>query len=349
MHFRQTFIENPQKRLDSNIIPLISDASDQQIINDLEELNDILKDVNDIDRLNLLDNVSIIIQYLYNNQQILQNSDDRICKKLFALIIVLYPSTAKALLQSDQNLYDMIIISIQQINNLIYGLGSRQFTEEIAKWLLQNNIINVCSSICLNYPLQVTYFYLYNDGQINRYITYIKYYTDSEIEKYLCHHHKQLNYDQYKIQVITKEINSYTKEKCNITASNSILLHDLETYANTFIRNGKLNEFKRLYIIMPQSDSIGCWRVKIPRIAKKYFIYKIGIEILVGSALYDMFITANFKLILWLFRIINTKQQCSFSQLPKDILLSIIKLLSCKIGNDINKPIIPGIYCLNKI
>src|SRR5581483_9339824 len=113
----------------------------------------------------------------------------------------------------------------------------------------------------------------------------------------------KLTYEEYKEMVILKDVNSRTKQKFNVTVSTSILLQDIQEHANKLIRGGDLRKLKRLFIVMPNSDSIGLWRNYIPNIAKKYFMYKVGTEILVGSSLHNNFITANFKLILWIFHI----------------------------------------------
>ncbi len=78
---------------------------------------------------------------------------------------------------------------------------------------------------------------------------------------------------------------------------------------------------------------------------KKYFNYEIGTKLLTCD-LFDTFVTANFKLILWLFNMTQKTQLStsidymgSFACLPNDIIKYIIKFLACKTGNNRDRPV----------
>lgn len=89
--------------------------------------------------------------------------------------------------------------------------------------------------------------------------------------------------------------------------------------------------------------------------SKKYTTYKIGTKILCGE-LPDIFVTSNFKLILWLFHM-TTKRKHSLKEikymdylsfLPNDIISYIIKFLAVKTGEKRHESIKKDnlIYCL---
>lgn len=339
-------IENPDAKVDPKKIDLIREITDADVIRDLEGLKDVLSSIDESSHSNVINNIKIVIEKLYHKGCILQNQEDEICKQLFALIMVKHPVIAEYLLTNNENLSEMIADSRSQINKQLNTLNYYTATTQITKWLLQNDIISVCNYNC---PAAGIYYYMYNDGQINKYIKYVTKFIDSIIKHHETHFNKKVTYEQYKEKMIEYDISDYIKQKHNITKSSSILIQDIEFHANDLIKNDKLNDFKKLFIVMPRDDRIGTWRNYIPPIAKKYFIYKIGVEILTGSGLYDTFITANFKLILWIWHIIYNNEPCLILELPKDILFVIIKLLSCKIGKNRNKPIVPGIYCLDTI
>lgn len=318
--------------------------------NDVEQnLIDTLRRLTDVGKYNLpyiLENIKIVILNLHANRQILQNSANQTCKELFSLIIIRFPSVATFLIEKDGKLLDIIKECGFYIERSDL-VNCNNFTDEVAEWLLKNGAIDVSSELFKEWHRNIIHFYMYNDGQINKYIEFIKEYIDYKITSHNSFTVNKINYEIYKEMIITNDQKLFTN--FSHTLLPSILLTDIETYANDLIRSGNLDAFKTVFIAVPDDEVIGHLRYTVPDIAKTYFIYKIGIEILTGSSLYDTYISANFKLVLWLFHIIFNQESCLLLELPKEILLEIIKLLSCKIGPDRHKPISRGIYCLNLI
>lgn len=331
----------------------IEGVGDKELLNDLINYKNVLSKIKPTDKQIFASNINKMVLYLYNDGKILQNNNDIQCQQLFALIFVNHPTIARQLQLLNPQLFDMVPYIEKDINKLINKLGhymSIKEEEPQARWLLEYGIRTVCSGLCLNGVFSSTYFYIYNDGQLLEYIDYVRNHINSNIKSpYYKFNNKTMTYNEYKNHVIKNDIDDFTKKKHNLTDLNTILLQDIESAANRLIKTGNLKEFKKIFIVMPRNDSIGCWRLNITLIAKKYYIYKTGIEILIGSSLYDKFITANFKLILWLFHLSYNKQNFFNMELPNDIIYEIIKLLSCKIGPNRLKPIISSSWCLTKI
>ena len=163
-------------------------------------------------------------------------------------------------------------------------------------------------------------------------------------------------YDNYKNELI-QQTPEHVKTKFNIDKKRTILLQDLEKVLYDIIEAGKFIEHKNLYVIMPHSDILCNWRYQIPPIAKEYFILKIGMEIFLGYKLEESFITANFKLVMWLYHMIcistnNTKSYedeyiinyCgNFSLFPHDIIKIIMRYLIIKCGEYRDRPL-----CISK-
>ena len=279
-----------------------------------------------------------------DKDKIVNNS---IHRKLFVIIIAKFHLVARKLLQNNPKLLDIIKIVEDEIKYALFSVSCYDITQEQVFFLFEFGIIDVCSSTSKTFSFSPTYCYMCNDGQIIKYIDDVQKYIDDKIDYFERNYenNKVINYDEYKKMVIREDINDHIKKKHNITNETSILLQDIETTTNELLRNGDLSGFKKLFIVMPRDDSIGHWRLQVPAIAKKYYFNKIGTEIIVGK-LHDTFITANFKLILWLLHITKNKEIESLFNIPDDIIFTIIKFLACKIGKNRDKPIVKGIYSL---
>lgn len=314
--------------------PYWSNITDKDVIRDLN-----LKDVKTCD----IKIIGAKVCKLYDNHQILQNFDDPNCKQLFAVIMVDYPYIGRLLFHSNNNLFNMIQTSKKQINEIMVKITYGHVSPYV-NWYLAIGVIDICHYLSMIADGVIIYPYMFNDGQILKYIEFVKNYIDSVIGDSQEDTGREMTYEMCKKLIIMSNVMDNTNSN---TISPSILLQDIEKYANKLIKIGNLTEFKNLDIVMPDNDDIGIWRNTIPSFAKTYFIYKIGTEILTGSQSLSEFVTINFKLILWIWHIIFNHHSCSLLILPNEILFEIIKLLSCKIGANRDKPISRGIYCLN--
>ena len=139
INYKQVKVTNQHVEITDKHMAILHDTSDARILLDLKNYKTVLESNNISNEKGFMNNIVCIISKLYIGKKILQNMDEKICRKLFARIIILFPLLGKRLFEINPELIAAIKTADYEINRIIFELTQNQIMEDIIPFFFEDD------------------------------------------------------------------------------------------------------------------------------------------------------------------------------------------------------------------